>query len=71
MEMSEPRGQLRKEHLTFPGCSHFRRLDDNLENVSPACMGVLRDVLGCPDVTSVLTGRRVCGMLRRRIGRQP
>ena len=29
MEMSEPRGQLRKEHLTFLGCSHFRRLDDN------------------------------------------
>ena len=42
-----------------------------MRNVSPACMGVLRDVLGCPDVTSVLTGRRVCGMLRRRIGRQP
>ena len=42
-----------------------------MRNVSPACMGVLRDVLGCPGVTSVLTGHRVCGMLRRGIGRQP
>ena len=42
-----------------------------MRNVSPACMGVHRDVLGCPGVTSVLTGHRVCGMLRRGIGRQP
>ena len=35
--MSEPRGQLRKEHLTFPGCSHFRRLDDNHEKCQ-SCM---------------------------------
>ena len=42
-----------------------------MRNVSPACMGVLRDVLSCPGVTSVLTGHRVCGMLRRGIGRQP
>ena len=42
-----------------------------MRNVSPACMGVLRDVLGCPGVTSVLTGHRVCRMLRRGIGRQP
>ena len=35
--MSEPRGQLRKEHLTFPGCSHFRRLDDNHE-ICQSCM---------------------------------
>ena len=37
MEMSEPRGQLRKEHPTFPGCSHFRRLDDNHEKCQ-SCM---------------------------------
>ena len=35
--MSEPRGQLRKEHLIFPGCSHFRRLDDNHEKCQ-SCM---------------------------------
>ena len=35
--MSEPRGQLRKEHLTFAGCSHFRRLDDNHEKCQ-SCM---------------------------------
>ena len=35
--MSEPRGQLRKEHLPFPGCSHFRRLDDNHEKCQ-SCM---------------------------------
>ena len=35
--MAEPRGQLRKEHLTFPGCSHFRRLDDNHEKCQ-SCM---------------------------------
>ena len=35
--MSEPHGQLRKEHLTFPGCSHFRRLDDNHEKCQ-SCM---------------------------------
>ena len=35
--MSEPRGQLRKEHLTFPGCSHFRRLDDKNEKCQ-SCM---------------------------------
>ena len=35
--MSEPCGQLRKEHLTFPGCSHFRRLDDNHEKCQ-SCM---------------------------------
>ena len=35
--MSEPRGQLRKEHLTFPGCSLFRRLDDNHEKCQ-SCM---------------------------------
>ena len=44
MEMSEPRGQLRKEHLTFPGCSHFRRLDDNHEKCQ-SCMYV--GALGC------------------------
>ena len=69
--MSEPRGQLHKEHLTFPGCSHFADWMIIMRNVSPACMGVLRDVLGCPGVTSVLTGHRVCGMLRRGIGKQP
>ena len=37
MEMSEPCGQLCKERLTFPGCSHFRRLDDNHEKCQ-SCM---------------------------------
>ena len=69
--MSEPRGQLRKEHLTSRGAPNFADWMIIMRNVSPACMGVLRDVLGCPGVTSVLTGHRVCGMLRRGIGRQP
>ena len=69
--MSEPHGELRKEHLTFPGCSHFRGLDDNHEKCQSCMYGGARNVLGCPGVTSVLTGHRVCGMLRRGIGRQP
>ena len=69
--MSEPREQLRKEHLTFRGAPIFLDWMIIMRNVSPAGMGVLRDVLGCPGVTSVLTGHRVCGMLRRGIGRQP
>ena len=60
--MSEPRGQLRKEHLTSRGAPIFADWMIIMRNVSPACMGVLRDVLGCPGVTSVLTGHRVCGM---------
>ena len=35
--MSEPRRQLCKEHLTFPGCSHFHRLDDNHDKCQ-SCM---------------------------------
>ena len=45
--MSEPRGQLRKEHLTFPGCSHFRRLDDNHEKCQSCMYG------GAPGCTRV------------------
>ena len=37
VEMPESREQLCKEHLTFPGCSHFRRLDDNHEEFQ-SCM---------------------------------
>ena len=42
-----------------------------MRSFSHACMGVLRDVLGCPGVNSMLTGHWVCGMLRREIGRWP
>ena len=51
--MSEPRGQLRKEHLTFPGCSHFRRLDDNHEKCQSCMYG------GAPGCTR-LSGCHFC-----------
>ena len=71
VEMLEPCGQLRKEHLTFPGCSHFRRLDDNHEKCqscmyggAPGCTRLSRCHF-CADWTSS------SGMLRGEVGRQP
>ena len=69
--MSEPRGQLRTERLTFPGAPIFADWKIITRGFSHACMGVLWDVLGCSGVTSVLTRHPVCGMERREIDRQP